>query len=642
MKDDLKNLNDNELPDDMSKNSAATDDSWEFEATAHTLENTLIENDEFEIEIPKANSVSTENEKDKPKVTPKTNKAKHSDSVNITKFLIAAIFTVMVVFVCVLLGIRYYTFPEMNSLTSEQIKTITQEDWDCGEKLTPGNVALTVDGIDVSVGMYNFYYNSISNDYIQYADSYDIDTTVDYSEQFTTDEDGKEISWQQKFEDDTVYQIKYVVSLYKKAVENGVTLSSEDAESIKANLDSIVASAEESDYGTDVDKYIAANYGNFCGYNTVAKMLYQTYLARSYYYQTVVETKASDDEVSAYYSEHKNDCMTQAFSYLMLEYAEEDSEDSNAKSLEQVKKDAQKYIDDISKGKTVDDKKKRLKALIPTACSDLVSEYMTYYETTKDEAIEDIAANYSSAELTADDSTFTEEGLAWLFDEDVKSGDLTTVVDSDNQIVYVVLKTGEPELLDDSVYSVRHILITPQTDDEDAQTDEESDDYTDEEWAEAKKQAEEILDEYNKSDKTEYSFALLAEKNSADTYSTSNGGQGIYGGYYGGVGKDEMVSEFEDWSMDASRKYGDVEIVKTQYGYHIMFFIENTTQYLYKCSQAIIVDKCETLVNGTVDNAVVVRHKKAMENASVAKPTEETEQQSQESAFNDESDNMDY
>ena len=34
-----------------------------------------------------------------------------------------------------------------------------------------------------------------------------------------------------------------------------------------------------------------------------------------------------------------------------------------------------------------------------------------------------------------------------------------------------------------------------------------------------------------------------------------------------------MVTEFNNWIFDDARKAGDVEIVKTSYGYHIMYFV---------------------------------------------------------------------
>ena len=34
-----------------------------------------------------------------------------------------------------------------------------------------------------------------------------------------------------------------------------------------------------------------------------------------------------------------------------------------------------------------------------------------------------------------------------------------------------------------------------------------------------------------------------------------------------------MVAEFEDWMFDEARKEGDVDIVKTQHGYHLMYYM---------------------------------------------------------------------
>jgi hypothetical protein len=39
------------------------------------------------------------------------------------------------------------------------------------------------------------------------------------------------------------------------------------------------------------------------------------------------------------------------------------------------------------------------------------------------------------------------------------------------------------------------------------------------------------------------------------------------------VAKGQMVTEFENWCYDASRKAGDKAVVQTEYGYHVMYFI---------------------------------------------------------------------
>ena len=34
-----------------------------------------------------------------------------------------------------------------------------------------------------------------------------------------------------------------------------------------------------------------------------------------------------------------------------------------------------------------------------------------------------------------------------------------------------------------------------------------------------------------------------------------------------------MVEAFENWCYDAARKTGDTDIVETEYGYHVMYFV---------------------------------------------------------------------
>ncbi len=40
-----------------------------------------------------------------------------------------------------------------------------------------------------------------------------------------------------------------------------------------------------------------------------------------------------------------------------------------------------------------------------------------------------------------------------------------------------------------------------------------------------------------------------------------------------------MVDEFDAWIFDESRAEGDVEIVETDYGYHIIYFVKNSGTY---------------------------------------------------------------
>ena len=62
----------------------------------------------------------------------------------------------------------------------------------------------------------------------------------------------------------------------------------------------------------------------------------------------------------------------------------------------------------------------------------------------------------------------------------------------------------------------------------------------------------------------------MAEENSAD------GGSNQNGGLYEDVKPGQMVTEFNDWCFDQSRQPGDSGIVKTDFGYHIMYFVGQT------------------------------------------------------------------
>ncbi len=117
--------------------------------------------------------------------------------------------------------------------------------------------------------------------------------------------------------------------------------------------------------------------------------------------------------------------------------------------------------------------------------------------------------------------------------------------------------------------NVRHLLVMPVAD-EGAETDETGAPVlTDANWKTAEDEANRLYEEWKNGDATEESFAALATEHSEDGGSAANGG--LYENVYVG----QMVPEFEAWSFD-TRAYGDTGIVKTSYGYHIMYFVSQS------------------------------------------------------------------
>jgi len=112
-------------------------------------------------------------------------------------------------------------------------------------------------------------------------------------------------------------------------------------------------------------------------------------------------------------------------------------------------------------------------------------------------------------------------------------------------------------------YDVRHILIeVGKTKGEDGKET-----STEEDWSKCLADAQKLLDEWEKGEATEESFAGLATEHSAD------GGSASYGGLYEDLtASTRFVQEFKDWYLDESRQVGDTGLVKSVYGYHIMYF----------------------------------------------------------------------
>ena len=102
--------------------------------------------------------------------------------------------------------------------------------------------------------------------------------------------------------------------------------------------------------------------------------------------------------------------------------------------------------------------------------------------------------------------------------------------------------------------NVRHILIQPEVEDDATSL------------AAAKDAAEALYKEWQIIP-TEDHFQELASTNTMDT------GSALDGGLYEDVYPGQMVTAFNDWCFDESRKPGDHGIVETEYGYHIMYFV---------------------------------------------------------------------
>lgn len=590
-----KDLENENLGSGLDDTASAEDDvkkeggsEWQFEASAPSVENDVLTG---------AGGVEFEfgnDESAKPSVSVQPQAQPVSKDIVIKKekvtAALASIIAVIVIAVLVLLGVRYYTVPNSD------------------EKMNPGNIALTVENTDVSVGMYNYYYGRVVYEYTSYAayGYYDLDTTADFANQYTVDNDGNEISWLDFFKQETINRIRNNTIYYELGQKAGVTLTDAQKEKIETQLDSISQAASDANMG--VNEYIAQNYGANCGLATLRKFLEQYNIASGYYYQNQIKNRPSDEEVNSYLEEHKQEYESCTYALLEMNYDTTD-ESTKAASIEAIKKYASEVTDVES-----------MKAILPEASASVIERFITagYFEDT-DAAVEALTETIENTQSKEDVAgNFSDEIADWLFSADTAVGSTNYYAREENGVAYLILKTNQPFLDETEVYSVRHILVIPES----AQANENDQnatvtEYTDAEWAAALDRANTIVDEYNSTDKTELSFALLAEKYSEDTESTSAGSSGLYGGGYEGTSLGQMVSEFEGWALDDARKFGDVEIVKSQFGYHIMYFIYAGPGYKYNASLNCVSEKELEFVE-----SLDVKERVGMKSVASAKPSD--------------------
>ena len=135
---------------------------------------------------------------------------------------------------------------------------------------------------------------------------------------------------------------------------------------------------------------------------------------------------------------------------------------------------------------------------------------------------------------------------------------------------------------------VRHILIYPEGADSSTIFSQE---FSEEAWAAGESSAQAILEQFLAGEQTEDAFAALANENSQDPGSNQNGG------LYEGVTEGQMVTAFNDWCFDTARQPGDTGVVKTEYGYHVMYFVGSTPLWKQYVESDFVTDKANTLAD---------------------------------------------
>ncbi len=425
----------------------------------------------------------------------------------------------------------------------------------------------------ISLRDFNYYYilmyNYTKNQDSQYESQYGqdvmgFDSAISPDEQDSPQKNdaGETITWAQYLSDSAIDRAQQYEALYKEALavdKTKYSLTIDEQKTLDDQIESIRSTAAKQNLS--INSYLREFYGKGISEKFLRNQLEKETIVARYSDDKNTEFEAAwtDEKVNEVYNADKDSydvVSLRVFSISPKTLTAETGETSDALAARQkAENDATKAKAESILNKINDE---------PTFISQ-ATENKTVAEGTAYDADSETANFYKSKSTL--ESSISADAATWAFADGRSVGDKSVFQsDSGESFVVWVKTTQYPSITVD----VRHILLSFKADTSDTT------EATTEEIAAAKLKADDIYAQWQAGDKTEDSFAALATANSTDTGSKEKGG------LYEDVAVGSMVAPFENWCFDPARKPGDTGIVKSTYGYHVMYMVNNdAANYAY-------------------------------------------------------------
>ena len=434
-------------------------------------------------------------------------------------------------------------------------------------------VALRTGDHELSAVDFGYYYydsiNSFYQNYGSYLSYFMSDASQPIDQQVYNEDTGE--TWADYFLQSAAESAKYDYAVYDAAKAAGYKLSAEGEQEIQDGMKTLEESVKNNGFKS-LNDYFKQVYGKGCSKDSYIAYQRIRETAEEYAKKVDAERTYTDEEIQAKDDENPGQysLVTYRAYYLSTNNYLPEDEETDEESEEELDEEAQAAAEEAEAAAKAE-AFETLKADAEKMVAASKGNEDKYVDMALELATEGAKSTYENRDATLNSNVSYDNSnslfVDWLFDESRKEGDVTSVEDSDNG-VYVLYFLS----LDRNEYNtvnVRHILIAPEQD-EDSDEDGTNDTASEASDAAAKAKAEQILADWKAGAATEESFAALADENSADSPE---------GGLYEGVYHNQMVQEFNDWCFDPARKPGDTDIVKTTYGYHIMYFVGEGDTY---------------------------------------------------------------
>jgi parvulin-like peptidyl-prolyl isomerase len=429
--------------------------------------------------------------------------------------------------------------------------------------LTP---VMTIGSEKVSARDFNYYYvlmyNYTTNQSQQYQQQYGqdvmgFDTTKSPADQNypQPNEAGETITWAKYLSNTAIERAQQFEALYNEALtvdKAKYSLTDEEKTKLNDQIEQIRTTAAKQ--SLSINSYLREFYGKGINERFLKKQLEKETIVERYNTDKSEEFKTAwtDEKVKTFYESAKDDYDVVSLRYFTLnadKLTANEGESADALAARQktaneaTKAKAEGFLAGITDEATF---------ISSAKTNTVVAEGATFDEDAD-------TANFNKVKSTVE-SSISKEAADWAFADGRKTGDKSVFQKDTGDCFIVWLKTPQfPPITVD----VRHILIGFK---EDPQSQEAA---TTEEIAAAKNKADSVYKTWQDGEKTEDSFAELAKTMSTDTGSAENGG------LYDNMTVGQMVAPFENWAFDSTKKPGDTGIVKTTFGYHIMYMVSN-------------------------------------------------------------------
>ncbi len=395
-----------------------------------------------------------------------------------------------------------------------------------------------------------------------------------------------------------IAQIKFGAD---KAKEAGLTLTEEQEKEIDDYIEEARETAKQSDYS--LDRWLHSQIGKGISEKLVLQIQTETRLATIYFEKLEKDTTnaITDAEIKAEYE--KNPDLYDILS-------------ARVYTVSPVEADVKKDATEEEKKAAEDKAAKATKEKADKIFNAIADEESFVKEAQKAILDEDSKSTIKAEESTkaenigyADLETVSEDIAKWAYDDARKVGDKKCFENGDGSYTIILLTELPHKDIRVSSSDVRHILV---------KFDEKKDDdgkavaLTDVEIAKYKADAQLILDEFRKNP-TEENFVALTKKYTDDVDSNGNPNND---GLYENVADDgQYVEAFTKWAIDSNRKPGDTGIVQTEYGFHVMYYVEGNGDAWYASAKngifteryAAVTDDliAEIMKDVDIDNAVL-------------------------------------